>query len=626
MSGDRRLRLLHLAALGAFVLLAAQAVRTQVLRADHYRAIAVSQQVRALPVEPPRGVIVDRAGEVLARNQPAFAIVAIPAELPSTPERHLAALGLLARASGARIETVAQAVEAGQRSVDPFASVVLRTRLTSAEAIAARATLADLQGARVDVSPLRVYTSGDLLPHILGYVGPVEPDQVQPLAARGYPLDARLGQGGVEAQYESTLRGAPGRLLVAADPAGHEFARLGSQPPTPGRDVVLAIDMRLQRAAQAALRDGIARGFPVSGRDAGGKPALAAGAAVVLDVRTGEVRAMVTLPSYEANDFSGAPTPAAVERLLTDPARPLLDRAFREVHAPGSIFKPIVALAALQEGIATTQTRITSTGAIVVPNQYDPRVQYVFRDWAAHGTLDFNGGLARSSDVYFYYLAGGYRDQFEGLGAERVARYARAFGLGRPTGLDLPGEAGGLVPDPAWKQRTVGDDWLLGDTYTFGIGQGYLTTTPLQMAVATAALANGGEVPVPRVVAATRGVDGLVPTPRLTSGRLPAEPRHIAAVREAMRVATSTGGTATEGRPPGIEIGGKTGTAEFGTMLPDGSYDAHGWYIGFAPFDRPEVAVVVYLEHGVGALHAAPVARAILQAYFALPAASTEAP
>jgi penicillin-binding protein 2 len=278
-----------------------------------------------------------------------------------------------------------------------------------------------------------------------------------------------------------------------------------------------------------------------------------------------------------------------------------------------------VALAALQEGIATTQTRITSSGAITIPNQYNPIIQYVFRDWAAHGTLDFNGGIARSSDVYFYYLAGGYRDDFEGLGSDRVAKYARAFGLGRPTGLDLGGEADGLVPDAAWKQKTFGEDWLLGDTYTFGIGQGYLTATPLQMAVATAALANGGEVLVPRVVAATRGKDGLVTTPRLTSGRLPAEPRHIAAVREAMRVATSAGGTATEGKPANIESGGKTGTAEFGTMLPDGSYDAHGWYIGFAPFDKPEVAVAVYLEHGVGATHAGPVARAILEAYFALP-------
>ncbi len=626
MTTDPRLLVLRVAALGAFALLGAQAVRMQVLDAEHYRAVAIEQQVRALPVEPPRGVIVDRTGEVLARNQAAFAVVAIPADLPAASDRRATALQLLARASGATVEAVARAVEAGLRSVDPFAPVVLRAGLTPASAIAARASLADVPGARVDVSPLRVYTSGDLAPHILGYIGPVEPDQVQALAARGYPLDARLGQGGVEAQYESTLRGTPGRLLVAADPAGRELARLGSELPTPGRDVVLAIDMRLQRAAQAALRDGITRGFPTTGRDADGRPALAAGAAVVLDVRTGEVRAMVTLPSYEANDFSGTPNPAAVERLLTDPARPLLDRAFMEVHAPGSIFKPIVGLAALQEGVATTQTRITSTGAILVPSQYDPRVQYVFRDWAAHGTLDFNGGMARSSDVYFYYLAGGYREEFEGLGAERVARYARAFGLGRPTGLDLPGEADGLVPDPAWKQRVVGDGWLLGDTYTFGIGQGYLTTTPLQMAVATAALANGGEVLAPRVVAATRGTGGLVPTLRQTLGRLPADARHIAAVREAMHVATSPGGTASEGRPPGIEIGGKTGTAEFGTMLPDGSYDAHGWYIGFAPFDRPEVAVVVYLEHGVGALHAAPVARAILQAYFTLPPTSAEAP
>jgi penicillin-binding protein 2 len=384
---------------------------------------------------------------------------------------------------------------------------------------------------------------------------------------------------------------------------------------------VLSIDIDLQRAALDALRSGIDKGLPPSGRDADGKAALRAGAAVVLDVRSGEVLAMVSHPSYEANAFSGTPDRAAVERLLHDPARPLLHRAYMEVHAPGSIFKTIVGLAALQEGVATTRTLITSNGAIVVPSQYDPSVQYVFRDWAAHGTLDFSGGIARSSDVYFYYLAGGFQ-QFEGLGAARVAQYARAFGLGTETGIDLPGEASGLVPDADWKLNVVGEPWVLGDTYTYGIGQGYLTTTPLQMAVATAALANGGEVLVPRVVRATRANGVEAPTPRQTRGQVPAEPRHVQAVRAAMLAAASAGGTATEGKPPGITIGAKTGTAEFGTMRadgsPNGSYDSHAWFIAFAPYEQPEVAVVVYLEHGTGAIHAGPVTRQILEAYFAL--------
>ncbi|MBM4415202.1 MAG: hypothetical protein FJ035_02880, partial [Chloroflexi bacterium] len=368
----------------------------------------------------------------------------------------------------------------------------------------------------------------------------------------------------------------------------------------------------------AALRDGIVAGLPQDGHDASGGPAAAAGAALVMDVHSGDLLALASLPGYDANTLAVA-DPTGVQRLLDDPLRPLLHRAYMEVHAPGSIFKPVVGAAALQEGIATPRTLITSYGAITVQDRYQPGVQYVFRDWAAHGTLDFAGGLARSSDVYFYLLAGGYDDAgrapFAGLGEARLAQYTRAFGFGERTGLDLPGEAEGLVPDDAWKQRKFGQSWVLGDTYTFGIGQGYLTTTPLQMAVAIAAIANGGERVTPRVARALRVEGAERALPVTTRGRVPVDEAHLATVRAAMLAAVSAGGTATEGKPAQLAIGGKTGTAEFGTRRPDGSYDAHAWYVAFAPYERPEVVVVVYLEHGTGAIHAAPVARRILEAW-----------
>ncbi len=612
-----RLLLLQAASVAVFALFALQLLRMQVIDGARYRVLAAQQQVRSLPVEAARGVIMDRTGVMLARNRPQYAIELIPAELPTALDRRTAVLDTLGRLTENHPASLDAAADQGMRSRDPFAPIRLRSGLDTPAAIEARAALADMPGSRVVASPLRVYERGsELLPHVLGSVGPIQPEQVEALRAQGYALNAVIGQGGVEATYEAQLRGAAGTQQIAADPVGRELARLGSTPARPGDDVVLALDLGLQRAAIEALRDGIAKGLPPGGRDADGKPALATGAAVVMDVRSGELRALVSLPSYEASVFGSQGDPRAVEALLADPARPLLNRAYMEVHSPGSVFKPIVGVAALQEGVATPQTRITSTGAITIASDYDPSVQYVFRDWAAHGTLDFNGAVARSSDVYFYELAGGYRE-FAGLGAERVARYARAFGLGAPTGLDLPGEAAGLVPDPAWKRRTVGDAWVLGDTYTFGIGQGYLTTTPLQMAVATAAIANGGEVLQPRVVAATRGIDGAHATPRVVRGRVPAAPQHLAQVRAAMLAAASEGGTATDGRPADLVVGAKTGTAEFGTRLPDGSYDSHGWFIAFAPYEQPEVAVVVYLEHGVGATHAGPVARRILESYFA---------
>ncbi len=386
---------------------------------------------------------------------------------------------------------------------------------------------------------------------------------------------------------------------------------------------MLSIDLRLQTAVRDALRDGIQQALPPRGLDASGNPALQAGAAVVMDVRTGELLALVSLPSYDVNVFTGKPDAAALEALLTDPAKPLLHRAYMEVHAPGSIFKPVVGAAALQEGIATPDTLITSSGAITIRDIYNPGTLYVFRDWAAHGTLDFYGGIARSSDVYFYYLAGGYDQDgshFEGLGSDRVSKYARAFGLGAPTGLDLPGEAGGLVPDAQWKEETIEEPWVLGDTYTYGIGQGYLTTTPVQMAVAAAALANGGDILEPRVVQGFRGDTNVEPVPPTVRGHVPVDAANLEVVREAMRIAASPGGTAFEGKPDGVAIGGKTGTAEFGTMRPDGSYDSHGWYMGFAPYDNPEIAVIVYIEHGVGQTYAGPVAKRIFEAYFALPA------
>jgi penicillin-binding protein 2 len=330
---------------------------------------------------------------------------------------------------------------------------------------------------------------------------------------------------------------------------------------------------------------------------------------------------MVSLPSFDNNVFSGTVTEEELQALLDDPGRPLLNHAISEMYPPGSIFKQVTGTAALQEGVATPSTTITSHGYITVPNQYDPSIRYVFRDWAALGTLNFYGGVAMSSDVYFYYLAGGYYEDgqeiFRGLDVENLARYARAFGLGASTGIDLPGESAGLVPDPSWKENTVHEPWVIGDTYNMGIGQGYVATTPLQMVLVTTAIANGGDVLVPRVVKDVVDAEGnvVVPFQRTVRRRLPVDASHLSVFREAMRQAVSWG-TADRASVSGIQIGGKTGTAEFGQPLPGNQYETHGWFTGFAPFEDPEVAVVVFLQKGNGALNAAPTAARILDYYF----------
>jgi penicillin-binding protein 2 len=271
--------------------------------------------------------------------------------------------------------------------------------------------------------------------------------------------------------------------------------------------------------------------------------------------------------------------------------------------------------------VATPSTTITSHGYISVPNQYDPSIRYVFRDWAALGTLDFYGGVAMSSDVYFYYLAGGYaedgREVFHGLGADNLARYARAFGLGSTTGIDLPGESPGLVPDPAWKESTVGEPWVTGDTYNMGIGQGYVAVTPLQMALVTAAIANGGDVLVPRVVKDVVDTQGkvVVPFQRTVRRTLPVDPSYLSIFREAMRQAVSWG-TAKDASVAGVQVAGKTGTAEFGEPMAGNKYETHGWFNGFAPAQDPQIAIAVFLEKGNGAINAAPTAARILDYYF----------
>ena len=610
-----RITLLQAVTLAVFALFAVQLARIQ-LGGEQFGPSGSPTRVRAISVEAPRGLIFDRNGVPLARNVPRFSIVTVPALLPAEPADRRAALLALERETGIPLRSLEESVAAGLASSDPFRAVTLRSGLTSQQAIAMRAALAALPGVAVEAQAVREYGSGDLLPRILGYMSAITAEEVDAYLAAGYPLDARIGRTGIEQQLETLLRGQPGRRLVVTDATGQELRALGAVAPQPGADLMLSIDLDLQAAAMQALARGIADGLTRVKDD---PDPTAAGAVVVIDVRSGELLALVSLPSYEIDVFTDPSRGDELERVLQDPSRPLVQRSYMEVRPPGSTFKTLTGMAALQEGIATPETRITSRGLITVQDEFNPEKQYIYRDWAVLGTLDFYGGIALSSDIYYYYLSGGYvsngKRVFEGLGVERLASYARASGFGATTGLDLPGEAAGTVPDPAWKREVIDEPWVLGDTYTFGIGQGYLAVTPLQMAVATAAIANGGDVLAPQIVhAVSDGGTTVVTTPRVVS-RLPVDAENIAVMREAMRRAAAAGGTAWRGQPDGATIGGKTGTAEFGLRNADGEFPTHGWFIGFAPFEEPEIAVVVFIHHGGGAQQAAPVAREIFEAY-----------
>lgn len=622
MSGTestRRFLALRIGIASVLAVLAVQLVRVQLVDPVPAPELATGEQPRFVQSEAPRGLIYDRNGVPIVANTAAFILRLVPADLPVDDTARRAALVTIERESGVSVASLEAATQEGPAAVDPTAPVEVLALPTGIEAIRLRAALATLPGVEVTAIPRRIYAQGELVAHLVGHVGAIEQADVELYLGTGYSLDAIVGQSGLEAVYEDTLRGEPARRLVVADPTGRERGNLSALAAQAGADLELSIDLELQRVTAEALAAAIEAGLPAEAPNR--PPPTRVAAAVAIDVRTGEVLAQVSLPSFDPNVLNGDDDTALAE-LLTDPTRPLVDRTFMESHPPGSTFKTLVAYAALEEGVATPETTITSTGAVYVRDEFDPSVTYVFGDWAAHGPTNLYWGIARSSDTYFYYLSGGYRSggvtYFEGLGATRLADYARQIGLGQPTGLDLPGETTGLVPDPAWKAGAVGDAWFLGDTYTFGIGQGYLTVSPMQMAVLTAAIANDGDVLQPRLVRGVRTDAGFVATPRVVRDRLANDGDSLSVVREAMRIAAGVGGTAWRGQPAGLTIGGKTGTAEFGIPYPDGEFDTHGWYIGFAPFEDPVIAVAVYVEHGVGSFHAGPVARAMFEQYFGL--------
>jgi len=603
---NQKLWALRIAVLLAFAVLAAQLARLQLIDGARYEQRATLNQLRIEPVVPSRGLIFDRNGVPVVENVPSFSAAVIAADIPKSSVLSIAA-GIERLLGVPPLETTLK-IEQARQSNDPFTPVIIKDGLDQATAFRVREELPALPGVQIVVQPQRKYDAGPLLSDILGYTGRVDEEDYATLKDRGYLASDRIGKAGVEAAYEKYLRGSIGRKEIEKDASGRELRVLGQDPAKPGNNLVLSVDIDLQRKATEL----------VTGSANGGQAA-----AVVMDVHTGEVLALVSLPMYDNNIFSGKVDETRLEQYLADPKKPLVNHALSEQYAPGSIFKQITGAAALQEGVANPQTTITSNGYINIPNENDPSIIYTFKDWRTLGTLNFYGGVAMSSDVYFYYLSGGYHaygQSFNGLGIDRLAKYARAFGLGSKTGIDIAGEADGNIPDPAWKKETFGDDWRLGDTYNMGIGQGFVAATPIQMVRVTAAVANGGLLLTPRVVREVRDSQGhvIVPNDPRIASQVPVSAENFAILRDAMTQAVNWG-SAKAGAVAGLQVGGKTGTAEFGPRFPDGSYETHAWFSGFAPADNPQIAITVFLERGVGAIDAAPLASKILDYYFHRP-------
>jgi penicillin-binding protein 2 len=585
-----------------FGILTIQLVRMQVFEVDEYQQRAENNRLRELQVLPLRGLIYDRNGAPLVQNVANYTAVITPADLPDDKEKKEEVFARLGEVLNIPAQEIAQKVR--EEDGNPYEAVVIKDELDRDTALVLKELTPNLPGVELRVEARRRYPSADLTSHIVGYVGRISEEEYASLRPRGYIFNDQVGKTGIEADYEDILRGRPGEELAEVDASGRQLDVLDARAAQPGQSVFLTIDLELQRQAADALR-----AFMGSSDNA---------TAVVMDVKSGEILAMVSLPAFDNNLFSSAISQQELDDLLNQPGKPLVNHAIAEMYAPGSTFKTITGLAALQEGVATTGTVITSKGYITVENEYDPNVVYYFRDWAALGALDFYRGVAMSSDVYFYYLAGGKADEgFRGLGEDRLAQYARAFGLGELTGVDLPGESPGIVPDARWKEQNWGETWYVGDTYSFGIGQGYLAVTPLQLVNATAAIANGGTLLQPRLVKEIQDDHGntLAAFGAEARRQVPVSADYLAVMREAMRQSVDSG-VASSAKVAGLSIGGKTGTAEFGERDADGKYETHGWFVGFAPFEDPEIAVAVFVQRGGGFQNAAPVAARIFDYYF----------
>ncbi|MBW3537972.1 penicillin-binding protein 2 [Candidatus Parcubacteria bacterium] len=592
---------LVLVALAAFLILTGRLFMLQVVHGERNMGLADGNRIRQKVTRAPRGILYDRSGKVLVRNEASFDVTVVAAQLSKTPADRQAVyrrLGGLIGLPAAEVAAKAEAEGLSHAQPQLVASGIERER-----ALALDPALHELPGFYLDTNPVRRY-SDPRLSHLLGYTGRVTAEELKEHS--GYSPVDYIGKVGLEKRYEPVLRGSNGSEQTEVDATGRPVKVLAARPAQPGASLVLAIDQDLETKLSEAIGKQMER--------AGSKKA----AGVALDPKSGEVLAAVSLPGYDNNLFSGGISQADYAKLANNPAQPLFNKSVSGAYPTGSIIKPLVAAAALAEGVVTAATTINDTGQLELTNRYDTKVKYIFRNHesAAGGTISLKRALAISSNVFFYTLGGGF-GQIAGLGADRLGDYYHRFGLGQPTGIDLAGEAKGHVPSPDWKQKVKKETWFTGDTYNMAVGQGDTLASPLQMAVATAAVANGGTVYRPRLVRSVTDDEGKVTKQiepqALRQNIIP--PAHLATVREAMRqVVASPGGTACcriEEEVP-VAVAGKTGTAQAGD-----DKKPHAWFSAFAPYDDPKIVLVVLVENsGEGAEFAAPAVRETLSWYF----------
>lgn len=564
--------------------LAGRSVQLQIVEGQEYRSAAEINRIRIVRTPAPRGAIVDRHGAILTRNVPRFQITLNPLDLPREAEGRETILTKLAKLTQIPLDTLRESARLARLPVSP---IVLTANLKLADVYPLLIATQDIPGIAVEIAAAREYLYGEAFAHLLGYLGSIDAREKPDFVARGYRLNDTVGKAGLEKTYEKFLRGRDGRTYVEVDAQGATQTTIAKEEALSGQALALMVDAELQRKVTEIMKTALSAARKTRA------------AAVALDPSTGGILAMVSLPSYDTNLFSGGATRGEAYRaLLANSDHPLFPRAIAGVYPSGSTIKPVLAAAALQEGIITRNTSIVSTGGLRVG-------QWFFPDWktGGHGVTNVTKAIAESVNTFFYMIGGGY-DKFTGLGMERLPAYLERFGFGKITGIELPGEAKGFVPTPQWKEATKSGAWYIGDTYHLAIGQGDFLVTPLQVAQMTAYFASGGKWVEPRLT--IRGVEQQNRSTADSAGPGIA-PEHIETVRRGMRAAV-TQGSARSLQALSISSAGKTGTAQWSSTK-----SPHAWFTGFAPYDNPEIVITILVEEGgEGSAMAVPIAREIL--------------
>ncbi len=557
-----------------FLLLIMRLWQLQILQGNEFRKLSEANRLRIVSIPAPRGIIFDRNGVPLVKDYPYYYASIIPDEFDKSR------VDPLSKVLKIPVEEILEKID--KPGLSPFVPVKLKQALNFEDIAHIEARRSDFPGLIIEAEVSREYIYGDVGSHLIGYLGKLSPSQAKEPAFKDVPSDIFIGQWGIEKLFDESLRGTPGKRIIEVNALGREIRLLQEKTPIKGTDVTLSIDINLQKEAEKAFGE-------------------RAGALVAMKPETGEILSLISKPSFDPNLFTRGISSDKWTAITKDPKNPMLNRALQSQYPPGSTFKIVTALAGLEEGVINPGTKVDCKGEIRYGNWH-------FGCWQkhGHGVVSLNRAIVESCDVFFYEV--GRR-----LGIDKIYAYATSFGLGKKTGIELGKERQGLIPNTKWKLENKKLPWFLGETFNAAIGQGYVAVTPLQLAVMTNTIANGGTLYKPSLIKNA---------PPVIAGKVKISPANLETVKNGLfGVVNGPGGTGWSAKSDLIPIGGKTGTAQVVKMKSGFQYVSekfrdHAWFVAFAPIERPEIALAVLVEHGGhGGGAAAPIAKRTIEEY-----------